>query len=123
MDTFSPPPLVRDQNPLHPLTDNTHESVAIQRWQNGQLRPARETRTLRISAMQQIDYCRPPPNCLRAAHISIALPTAAAETEQHDDANRSIGRTYCIGTATDGPYMAVGIDACNPIVVANVLCR
>jgi hypothetical protein len=27
MDTFSPPPLVRDQNPLHPLTDNTRESI------------------------------------------------------------------------------------------------
>ena len=63
-----------------------------------------------------------PPNHLRTAHISIALPTAAAETERQDDANRSIGWTYCIGIAADGPYAAAGIVACNRIVVVDALC-
>ena len=35
MDTFSLPPLARDQNPLHPLTDNTDEmSKAAAEWTN-----------------------------------------------------------------------------------------
>ncbi len=63
-----------------------------------------------------------PPNCLRTAHILIALPTAAAKTEQQDNANRSIGWTYCIGTAAEGPYMATGIVAWNHIVVFNAPC-
>ena len=57
-----------------------------------------------------------PPNCLHAAHISIAFPAAATETEQQDDANRSIGWTYCIRTAADGQYAAAEIVSCNGIV-------
>ncbi len=44
---------------------------------------------------------------------------AAEKTEQQDDANNSIGGTYCIGTATDGPYVAAGIVTCNHIVIDN----
>ena len=63
-----------------------------------------------------------PPNYLRTAHVPTAFPAAAAETELPDDANRPIGQTYCIGTTGDGPYAAVGIVACNRIVVVDVLC-
>jgi hypothetical protein len=61
-------------------------------------------------------------NCLRAAHVLIAFLTTAAETEQQDNANRSIGKTYCIGTAADGPYAAAGIIVCNYIVIVYALC-
>ena len=54
-----------------------------------------------------------PPNGLRAAHVPTAFPAAAAVTELPDDVNRSIGRTYCVGTAGDGPYAAAGIAACS----------
>jgi hypothetical protein len=63
-----------------------------------------------------------PQNHLRAAHILIAFLAAAAETEQQDDDNRSIGRNYCIGTTLDGPYVAAGIVVCKHIVVVNALC-
>jgi hypothetical protein len=42
-------------------------------------------------------------NRLRLAHFLTAFLFAAAGTEPPDDANRSIGQTYCIGTAGDGP--------------------
>jgi hypothetical protein len=120
MDTFSPPPLVRNQNPLHPLTNNTHESVtAAAEWPN--LASAWNAHIANIGNTAN-RLLLTPLNCLRAAHILIALPTAAAETEQQDDANRSIGGTYCIGTATDGPYAAAGIAACNRIVVVDAPC-
>ena len=41
--------------------------------------------------------------------VPTAFLTAAAGTERHDDANRSIGETYCVGTAGNGPYAAAGI--------------
>jgi hypothetical protein len=120
MDTFSPPPRVHNQNPLHPLTNNTNESItATAEWPN--LASARNTHIENIGdAANQLLLT--PPNCLRAAHILIALPTPAAETEQQDDANRSIGRTYCIVTTTDGPYAAAGIVACNHIIVVDAPC-
>jgi hypothetical protein len=63
-----------------------------------------------------------PPDHLRAAHILIAFLAAAAETEQQDVDNRSIGRNYCIRTAADGPYVAAGIIACNHIIVVDTSC-
>jgi hypothetical protein len=63
-----------------------------------------------------------PPNHLHAAHILIAFLAAAVETKQQGDDNRSIGQNYCIGTAADGPYVAVGIVACNHIVVVDASC-
>ena len=120
MDTFSPPPLVRNQNPVHPLTNNTDERYkAVAEWPN--LASVRNAHIANISNAAN-RLLSTPPNCLRAAHISIALPTAASETEQQDDANRSIGRTYCIGTATNGPYAAAGIVPCNRIVVVDAPC-
>jgi hypothetical protein len=52
----------------------------------------------------------------------ITFLAAAAKTERQDDDNRSIGRNYCIRTAADGPYVAVGIIACNHIVVVDTSC-
>ncbi len=63
-----------------------------------------------------------PQNHLRAAYISITFLAAATETNQQDNDNRSIGQNYCIGTAADGPYVAVGIVACKHIVVVNASC-
>ena len=63
-----------------------------------------------------------PPNGLRAAHVPTAFFTAAAVTELPDDVNRSIGRTYCVGTAENGPYLAAGIVACNRIVAVDASC-
>ncbi len=120
MDTFSPPPLVCNQNPLHPLTNNTHESAPVAaEWPNSASAQNLHVANISNAANQLL---LTPPNCLRAAHISIALPTAAAETERQNNANRSIGRTYCIGTAADSPYTAAGIVACNRIVVVNAPC-
>jgi hypothetical protein len=58
-----------------------------------------------------------PPNHLRTAHVLIAFLAATVETEQQHDDNRSIGQNYCIGTAADSLYVAVGIVACKHIVV------
>jgi len=63
-----------------------------------------------------------PPNGLRATHVPTAFPAAAAVTELPDDVNRSIGRTYCVGTAGDGPYVAAGIVACNRIIAVDASC-
>ena len=63
-----------------------------------------------------------PPNGLRAAHILTAFPAAAAVTELPDDVNRSIGRTFCVETAGDSPYVAVGIVTCNRIVTVDASC-
>ncbi len=63
-----------------------------------------------------------PPDHLPAAHILIAFLAAAAETEQQDDDNRSIGRNYCIRTTADGPYVAAGIVVCNHIFVVDTAC-
>ncbi len=85
-----------------PLTNNTNESFkAAAEWLN--LASAQNAHIANIGdAANQL--MSTPPNRLRVAHISIALPTAAAEAEQQEDANnRSIGRTYCIGTAADNP--------------------
>jgi hypothetical protein len=120
LDTFSPPPLVRDHNPLHPLTNNTHESApVVAKWPNSASTQNAHVANIGNAANRLLST---PPNCLCAAHISIALPTAATKTEQQDNANRSIGQTYCIKTAADGPYAAVGIIACNRIVVIDAPC-
>ena len=122
MDTLSPPPLVCNQNPVRPLTNNTDESFkAAAEWPN--LASAQNAHVANIGDAAN-RLLSTPPNRLRAAHILIVLPTAAAETERQDDANRSIGWTYCIGTAADGPYAAVGIVACNcnRIVVIDAPC-
>ena len=63
-----------------------------------------------------------PPNGLRAAHVPTAFPAAAGVTEVPDDVNRSIERTYCVGTAGDGPYADAGIVRCNRIFVVDLLC-
>jgi hypothetical protein len=70
-----------------------------------------------------------PPNGLRAAHVLTAFPAAAAAaaaaaavTELPDDVNRSIGRSFCVRAAGDGPYAAAGIIACNRIVVVDMSC-
>ena len=55
-------------------------------------------------------------------YVPTAFPAAAAVTELPDDVNRSIGRTYCVGTAGDGPYLAAGIVGCNRIVAGNASC-
>ncbi len=55
-------------------------------------------------------------------YVPTAFPAAAAVTELPDDVNRSIGRTYCVGTAGDGPYVTAGIVACNHIVVVDESC-
>ena len=49
------------------------------------------------------------------AHVPTAFLTAAAGTERHDDANRSIGQTYCVGTAGKGPFVAAGIVVCTTL--------
>ena len=86
---------------MRPLTDNTDESVtAAAEWPN--FASARKAHVANIGdAANQLLWT--PPNRIHAAHILIALPTAAAETEQQDNANRSIGQTYCIGTSADSP--------------------
>jgi hypothetical protein len=97
MDTFSHPSLAPDQNPL---TDNTHASATVV------AEPPNLASACNVYITNIGDTANwpslTPPNCLRAAHISIAFP-ASTETEQQEDANRSIGRTYCIGTTADSP--------------------
>jgi hypothetical protein len=63
-----------------------------------------------------------PQNHLHTAHILIAFLANATETEQQNNDYRSIGWNYCIGTTTDGPYVAAGILACKHIIVVNALC-
>jgi hypothetical protein len=63
-----------------------------------------------------------PKNHLCTTHISIAFIATSTETKEQVDDNRSIGRNYCIGTTTDGPYVVVGIVACKLINVVNALC-
>jgi hypothetical protein len=63
-----------------------------------------------------------PPNHLRAIHILTAFLEAAAETNQLDNSNRSIGQTYCIITTTEGLHAAAGTIACNHILIVNTLC-
>jgi len=64
-----------------------------------------------------------PPNGLRANHVLTAFPAATVVTELlPDDVNRPIGQTYCIGTAGDGPHVAVGIVACNRIIHIDASC-
>ncbi len=58
MDTFSPPLSFATKTPCAPSPITLMRSP--RRRQNGQIWPARETRTLRVLAMQQIDCCQPP---------------------------------------------------------------
>ncbi len=59
-------------------------------------------------------------NCLRPAHFLTAFLFAAAGTEPLDDANRSIGQTYCIGMAGDGPQQ---LQASLPATASSLHCR
>ncbi len=104
MDTFSPPLLLPTKTlaPPHQQHPCEHNS------DGGSAKFGH--RVQRCPLKQQIDHCRPPkylPNGLRAAHVLTAFPgpAAAALTELPDDVNRSIGRTYCVGTAGDGPVL------------------
>ena len=63
-----------------------------------------------------------PPKWPLRRPCSNCLPATTAVTELTDDVNRSIGWIYCVGTAGDGPYVAVGIVASNRIVAVNALC-
>jgi hypothetical protein len=97
LDTF-PVPLV----PLLPFTpvpinDNTREGVLpavalpnLATTPNGSHQRSKIT----VNVAQ---------NCLRPAHFLTAFLFAAVKTKPPDDANRSIGQTYCVGTARDGP--------------------
>jgi hypothetical protein len=113
LDTFLIPLVPLLPSTPVPLNDNTHEGVLpAVAW------PVEGTR-MWTTPNQPLST---PPDHLRAAHILIAFLAAAAETKQQDDDNRSIGRNYCIRTTADGPYVAVGIIACNNIVVVNISC-
>ncbi len=60
-------------------------------------------------------------NCLRPAHFLTAFLIAAAGTKQPDDANRSIGQIYCVGTAGDalvGPDLGIRPKSCFAVVEA-----
>ncbi len=117
-DTFSPSPLAPNLFPLHTLTNNTHVSILAALELPNLATTSNGTHQRIISTV--VDP--PTPNCLCATHVLPAFPTAAAGTELPADVNRSIGQTNCIGTAEDGPYAAVGIVACNRIVVLNTTC-
>jgi hypothetical protein len=71
---------------------------------------------------QHINRRQPPKLPLHSAHVTTASPPLLQGTELPEDANRSIGWTYYVGTAGDGPYAAAGIVACNRIIIINVLC-
>ena len=116
LDTFTTPPLPPLPPPPRPLNDNTHggalpaaASPNLVAASNGAHRRSKST---------VVD----PPKGLRVAHVPTAFPAAAAGTELPDDVNRSIGWTYCVGTAGDGPYAAAGIVACNRIVAVVASC-
>ncbi len=102
--------------PLHPLINNIDGSGML----------ALELASLSGGLNAHVDIAKltdfDPPNHLCTAQILIAFLTTAAETEQQNDDNRSIGQNYCIGTATDGPYRAVGIVACNHIIIVDASC-
>ncbi len=97
LDTF-PIPLV----PLLPSTPapstTTHVRVSSWRWhcQIWPPLPMAPIDAAKSSLMQA-------QNCLHPTHFLTAFLLAAAGTEPPDDANRSIGQTYCIRTAGDGP--------------------
>jgi hypothetical protein len=112
---FSPPSRSRPK-PLRPLTSNTHGSRTVVVY----CRIWPRLPTVPIDAANQPTVT--PPNCLCAAHVPTAFPPVAVGTELPDDANRSVGQTYCIGIARDGPYTASRIVACNHIVVVDASC-
>jgi hypothetical protein len=62
--------------------------------------------------------------CFHAANFQTAFLTTTDGTKlPRNDANSSIGQTYCVGTTRDGPYDAAACNvACNHIIVADVLC-
>ena len=116
VDTFSPPPLAPDQ---HSCAPSPTSPMRAQRWRRErQIWPPRPTVPI-DTANRPLST---PPNGLRAAPVPTAFPAAAAVTELPDDVNRSIGLTYFVGTARDGPYVAVGIVACNRIITVNASC-
>ena len=53
--------------------------------------------------------------CEGAAHVLTAFLFAAAGTEPPDDVNRSIGQTYCVGTAGDGPQWLQASSPANAL--------
>ena len=103
---------------LPPLRPSTTPSLGVvRRWQICQIWPPLPA--VPIDAANQPPST--PPNCLRTTHVLTAFPTVTG-TKQPEDANRSIGGTYCVRTAVDGPYAASGIIACNCIAVVNASC-
>ena len=116
LDTFTTPPLPPLPPPSRPLNDNTR---------GGALPAAASPNLVALATVPQNMQNRPSmliPNRLDADHVPTAFLTAAAGTELPDDVNRSIGWTYCVGTAGDGPYAAAGIVACNRIVAVVASC-
>ncbi len=114
-NTFSPPPLAPNHNPCT-FSSITHMQATTW-WRNRQIHPVLKLGMLTTSNQ----LLSTPPNHLHAAHISTAFQAATVETKQLNDANRSIGWIYCIGTTADNPYVSAGIVACNHILIANAL--
>jgi hypothetical protein len=98
VDTFSPPPLAPDQNPCAP-SPTTPMRATTWRWEC-RIRPPRPTVPIDTANRPLLT----PPNGLCTAHDPTTFPaTVAIVTELPDDVNRSIGGTYCIGTARRWP--------------------
>ena len=118
---FLPPSCSRPK-PLRPLTNNTHASTIVMVGAPNLVTASNGAHQSSKSTV--VDPPKYLPNGLCAAHVPTAFPgpAAAALTELPDDVNRSIGRTYCVGTAGDGPNAAVGIVACNRIVAVDASC-
>ncbi len=115
--SFTIPPLPPGAPPCHPST-TIYMQVSPWWWHHPiwLLHP-----TVPKKAEQKVKKGHPPPKLLCAANVLTAFLVAAAGTEPPDDANRSIGQTYCFGTTGNGPYVAEHIVACSHIVVALLL--
>jgi hypothetical protein len=97
LGTFPIPLVPLLPSTLAPLNDNTSEgifpAVALPNFAttpNGSHQRSKIT----VNASPKL-----PPS----AHFLTAFLFATAETKPQDDVNRSIGQTYCVGMAGDGP--------------------
>jgi hypothetical protein len=109
VDTFSPPPLALDQNPCAP-SPTTPMRATTWRWER-RIRPPRPTVPIDTANRPLLT----PPNGLRTAHDPTTFPAAdAIVTELPDDVNRSIGGTYCVGTARRWPIHGCGHRRLQP---------